>query len=73
MRSANEGTDPVVKALTRGIVTVGAAAWAVNGKAAPSRIKLRIGSVGGSSRIERRYSPLHELEPRLLAVNKVTA
>lgn len=38
--SRNDGTDPVVMALSRGIVTVGALAWAVNGSAAPARIKL---------------------------------
>lgn len=38
--SKNDGTDPVVIALSRGIVTVGAFAWAVNGSAAPDRIKL---------------------------------
>lgn len=38
--SRNDGTDPVVIAFKRGIVTVGELAWAVNGKAAPDRIKL---------------------------------
>ena len=38
--SRNDGTDPVVMALSRGIVTVGALACAVNGSAAPARIKL---------------------------------
>lgn len=38
--SRNEGMDPVVIALTRGMVTVGAVAWAVNGSAKPSEIKL---------------------------------
>lgn len=38
--SRNDGTDPVVIALSRGIVTVGELAWAVNGSAAPDRIKL---------------------------------
>lgn len=38
--SKNEGTDPVVIALSRGIVTVGELAWAVNGSPAPSRIRL---------------------------------
>lgn len=40
MTSRKEGMDPVVMALSRGIVTVGDVAWAVKGKAAPSRIKL---------------------------------
>lgn len=38
--SRKEGMDPVVIALSRGIVTVGAVAWAVNGMPAPSRISL---------------------------------
>jgi hypothetical protein len=40
MRSRKEGMEPVVIALTRGIVTVGAVAWAVKGRAEPSRIRL---------------------------------
>lgn len=35
-----EGMDPVVIALIRGIVMVGDVAWAVNGIAAPDRIRL---------------------------------
>lgn len=38
--SRKDGTEPVVIAFTRGIVTVGELAWAVNGSAAPDRIKL---------------------------------
>lgn len=38
--SRNDGTEPVVMAFKRGIVTVGELAWAVNGNAAPDRIKL---------------------------------
>ena len=38
--SRNEGTEPVVMAFTRGIVTVGDVAWAVKGMAAPLAIKL---------------------------------
>jgi len=38
--SKKEGMEPVVMALRRGIVTVGAVACAVNGTAAPCRIKL---------------------------------
>lgn len=38
--SRKDGTDPVVMAFSRGIVTVGELAWAVNGSAAPDRIKL---------------------------------
>jgi hypothetical protein len=41
--SRNEGTEPVVIAFNRGIVTVGELAWAVKGKAAPARIKLMDG------------------------------
>lgn len=41
--SRNEGTDPVVKALMRGMVMVGAEARAVNGTAAPASIKLFAG------------------------------
>lgn len=40
--SRNEGTEPVVIALRRGMVTVGELAWAVKGSAAPARIKLSI-------------------------------
>ena len=40
MRSRKDGTEPVVRALTRGIVTVGGVAWAVKGIAEPSLIKL---------------------------------
>lgn len=40
IKSTNDGTDPVVKPLTRGMVTVGGAACAVYGIAAPSRIRL---------------------------------
>ena len=48
MASRKEGIDPVVNALTRGIVTVGELAWAVKGKAAPSFTNLsnQIGLVG---------------------------
>lgn len=38
--SRNEGTDPVVIAFSRGIVTVGEPAWAVKGSTAPARIRL---------------------------------
>lgn len=38
--SRKDGIEPVVMALIRGIVTVGAVACAVNGIAEPSRIKL---------------------------------
>lgn len=40
MTSRKEGMDPVVIALTRGIVMVGEVAWAVKGIAAPERIRL---------------------------------
>lgn len=40
MTSRKEGMEPVVMALSLGIVTVGDVAWAVNGMAAPLRIKL---------------------------------
>lgn len=40
MTSKKEGMDPVVNALILGIVMVGDAAWAVNGMAAPSLIRL---------------------------------
>lgn len=38
--SRKDGTDPVVIAFNRGIVTVGEPAYAVNGNAAPERIRL---------------------------------
>ena len=40
--SRKDGTDPVVMALRRGIVTVGEVACAVKGIATPSRIKLEL-------------------------------
>ena len=40
IRSKNPGTAPVSIALIRGIVIVGALAWAVNGKAAPLDMRL---------------------------------
>ena len=39
--SEKDGTEPVVMAFIRGIVTVGELAWAVKGIAAPVRIKLK--------------------------------
>lgn len=41
--SRNDGIEPVVMALIRGIVTVGDVACAVNGSAAPSRMSLSDG------------------------------
>jgi len=38
--STKEGMEPVVMALTRGMVMVGEVAWAVKGMAVPSRIRL---------------------------------
>ena len=38
--STKEGMEPVVMALTRGMVMVGEVAWAVKGRAVPSRIRL---------------------------------
>ena len=38
--SKNDGIEPVVMALIRGMVTVGAVAWAVKGMADPCLIKL---------------------------------
>ena len=38
--SRKEGVDPVVRALTLGIVIVGEVAWAVKGMAAPDRMTL---------------------------------
>lgn len=40
MRSRKDGTEPVVRALIRGMVTVGGVAWAVYGMAAPLRMRL---------------------------------
>ena len=40
--STKEGMEPVVMALTRGMVMVGEVAWAVNGSAVPSRMRLAI-------------------------------
>ena len=41
MTSRKEGMDPVVIALTLGIVMVGEVAWAVKGMAAPDLIRLK--------------------------------
>lgn len=38
--SKKDGTEPVVMAFNRGMVTVGELAYAVNGNAAPERIRL---------------------------------
>lgn len=38
--SRKEGMEPVVMAFTRGMVMVGDVAWAVNGSAVPSRMRL---------------------------------
>lgn len=46
--SRKEGMEPVVMALTRGIVMVGDVAWAVNGTAEPERIRLAIGQRSGA-------------------------
>jgi len=40
IRSRKEGTEPVVSAFTRGMVTVGGVACAVKGMAAPERMRL---------------------------------
>lgn len=40
MTSRNDGIEPVVMALIRGMVMVGDAAWAVKGMAEPSEINL---------------------------------
>ena len=41
MTSRKEGMDPVVIALTLGIVMVGGVAWAVKGMAAPDLMRLK--------------------------------
>lgn len=41
MRSTKDGIDPVVMALSLGMVTVGERAFAVKGIAVPSRIRLK--------------------------------
>jgi hypothetical protein len=41
MTSEKDGTEPVVMAFIRGIVTVGELAWAVKGIASPVRINLQ--------------------------------
>lgn len=51
--SRKEGIDPVVMALTRGIVIVGEVAWAVKGIAAPDRMRLSGGSVVSCRRRSR--------------------
>lgn len=75
MRSRKEGTEPVVRAFTRGMVTVGGVACAVNGMAAPERIRL-LGVSGDHSDLVQEMpccrAPLCVLEPRIVAVDKVT-
>lgn len=46
MTSRNDGIEPVVIALTRGIVIVGEVACAVNGMAAPVEINLNDQQLG---------------------------
>ena len=73
--SRKEGIEPVVIALSRGIVTVGEVACAVKGRAAPSRINLgrsvssSVLGVGGGERDGLR---LRELEAALCCVDEVT-
>lgn len=43
IKSMNDGVEPVVMALIRGIVIVGEVAWAVNGMASPLAMRLRVG------------------------------
>lgn len=76
MRSRKEGTEPVVRALTRGMVTVGGVACAVKGIAAPERMRLEWSQfhlhtipVGVYVYID---IPLGEEHAAVVAIDKVT-
>ena len=62
MTSRNDGMDPVVIALTRGIVIVGDVAWAVKGNAKPDCIKLPIGCQRMVMFSKEGLQPLDKLE-----------
>ena len=65
------GTDPVVIALTLGMVMVGGLAWPVNGNAAPDLIKLQQNVNALIHQSGCREVPLGEAEIRIQTVHKV--
>ena len=72
MTSKNDGTDPVVMAFNRGMVTVGELAYAVNGTAAPERIRLYLSQLGTDNVCPGKlHSPLRKLEPRVIRIDKI--
>ena len=64
--------DPVVIALTRGMVIVGDVAWAVKGIAAPERIRLAYVDQLSTSLQRRVDLPLCKIEARITGIDKVT-
>jgi hypothetical protein len=72
--STKEGMEPVVMALTRGMVMVGEVACAVNGRAVPSRIKLDSGQPGEFHLIQAEIVsgvPLHKAHATIFAEHEV--
>lgn len=61
--SKKDGTEPVVIAFNRGIVTVGALACAVNGKAFPIEMRLFHVSSFIDDFLKPQHLPLREIEP----------
>jgi hypothetical protein len=75
MTSTKEGMEPVVMALTRGMVIVGEVACAVKGRAVPSRMRLDVVSLDVSllTHIETAVDvPLHKAHPTIFAEHEVT-
>ena len=72
--SRKEGMDPVVIALTRGIVMVGDVAWAVKGIADPSRMRLwgYLLTPRTSDKLTRSVTPLGKFESGFSGVYKIT-
>ena len=71
IRSRKDGTEPVVRALTRGMVTVGGVACAVNGMAAPSRIKLHTSQNRESRTTSDKDGPLNKLHRTALSEHEI--
>lgn len=77
--SRKEGMEPVVMALTRGMVIVGDVACAVKGTAVPSLIRLqqKLASIlNCRASFAGEYGadlPLHKFHPAFLAVYEVTS
>ena len=72
MTSRKEGMDPVVIALTRGMVMVGDVACAVKGIAAPDLIRLPLAVSYASKVPAQSCLPLGKVETRDRRVHKIT-